>query len=48
MRDIRGKSAVVIGVLYVAFVAWSLYGALFPVEMHTRCRELCRLVLGRG
>jgi len=31
----RGKSAIVIGVLYVAFVAWSLYGAVFPVETHT-------------
>ena len=35
MRDIRGRSAVVIGCLYVAFVAWSLYGAVFPVETHT-------------
>jgi len=35
MRDMRGKSAVVIGVLYVAFVAWSLYGAVFPAETHT-------------
>lgn len=35
MREIREKFAVVIGVLYVAFVAWSLYGAVFPVETHT-------------
>jgi TRAP transporter 4TM/12TM fusion protein len=35
MRNMRGKFAVVIGVLYVAFVAWSLYGAVFPVETHT-------------
>src|SRR5512139_2202893 len=35
MREIRGKFAVIIGVLYVAFVAWSLYGAVFPVETHT-------------
>ncbi|HVO84974.1 MAG TPA: TRAP transporter fused permease subunit [Syntrophobacteria bacterium] len=34
MRDIRGRSAVVIGCLYVAFVAWSLYGAVFPVETY--------------
>ena len=34
MRDMRGKFAVVIGVLYVAFVVWSLYGAVFPVETH--------------
>jgi hypothetical protein len=35
MRDMRGKFAVVIGVLYVAFVVWSLYGAVFPMETHT-------------
>ncbi len=35
MREIRGKTAVVVGVLYVAFVAWSLYGAVRPVETYT-------------
>jgi TRAP transporter 4TM/12TM fusion protein len=35
MGEIRRKSAIVIGVLYVAFVGWSLYGAMLPVETHT-------------
>ena len=35
MREIRGRSAIVIGSLCVAFVAWSLHGAVFPVETHT-------------
>jgi TRAP-type uncharacterized transport system fused permease subunit len=35
MRDIGGKYAIVIGVLCVALVAWSLYGAAFPVETYT-------------
>jgi TRAP transporter 4TM/12TM fusion protein len=35
VREFQGKVAIVIGVLYVAFVAWSLYGAVFPVETYT-------------
>ncbi len=31
----RKKFALLIGVLYVASVAWSLDGAVFPVETHT-------------
>ncbi len=35
MRDIGGRFSPVSGLLYVAFVGWSLYGAMFPVETHT-------------
>ncbi|MBN1106878.1 MAG: TRAP transporter fused permease subunit [Deltaproteobacteria bacterium] len=35
MRELRGISAIVVGLLYVAFVAWSLYGAVFPVETYS-------------
>ncbi len=34
MRDFRGKAATAIGILYVAFVGWSLYGAVRPVETY--------------
>lgn len=34
MREFRGVAAALIGVLYVAFVGWSLYGAIVPVETH--------------
>ena len=34
MRENLGRSAGV-GILYTAFVGWSLYGAVFPVETHT-------------
>ena len=34
MRDFKGKAAAAIAVLYVAFVAWSLYGAIVPVETY--------------
>lgn len=34
MREFTGKLAILIGVLYVAFVAWSLYGAITPVETY--------------
>jgi TRAP transporter 4TM/12TM fusion protein len=34
MREFRGKAAILVGILYVAFVAWSLYGAIFPVETY--------------
>jgi len=32
MRETRGIGAVVMGALYVGFVAWSLYGAVVPIE----------------
>lgn len=32
--EILGRSAIFAGVLYTAFVAWSLYGAVIPVETH--------------
>ena len=34
MRETRGIGAVVMGILYVGFVAWSLYGAVVPIETH--------------
>ncbi len=34
MREFRGVAAAFIGVLYAAFVGWSLYGAIVPVETH--------------
>jgi TRAP transporter 4TM/12TM fusion protein len=34
MRETRGTFAVVMGFLYVAFVAWSVYGAMVPIETH--------------
>ena len=34
MRETRGIGAVVMGALYVGFVAWSLYGAVVPIETH--------------
>jgi TRAP-type uncharacterized transport system fused permease subunit len=35
MRELRGNAAVLIGVLYAAFVGWSVYGAIVPIETHT-------------
>ena len=35
MRELRGKAVVLIGVLYAAFVGWSIYGAIVPIETHT-------------
>jgi TRAP transporter 4TM/12TM fusion protein len=35
MREFRGIPAIIVGILYVSFVAWSVYGAIFPVETHT-------------
>ncbi|MFZ2445493.1 MAG: TRAP transporter fused permease subunit [Syntrophobacteraceae bacterium] len=35
MREILGKSGLITGILYAAFVGWSLYGAMYPVETHT-------------
>ncbi len=34
MREFRGKAAIIVGIIYVAFVAWSLYGAVMPVETY--------------
>jgi len=34
MREIRGIWATAMGALYVGFVAWSLYGAVVPIETH--------------
>jgi TRAP transporter 4TM/12TM fusion protein len=34
VREFRGKLALALGILYVAFVAWSLYGAIVPVETY--------------
>ena len=34
MAQLRGKAAWVISLLYVAFVAWSLYGAVVPIETY--------------
>ncbi|MDD5100462.1 MAG: TRAP transporter fused permease subunit [Syntrophales bacterium] len=34
MREIQGKAAWVIGALYVGFAAWSIYGAIWPVETY--------------
>ena len=30
MRKMQGKAAMAIGAVYVGFVGWSLYGAIFP------------------
>ena len=35
MRELRGNAVVLIGVLYAAFVGWSIYGAIVPIETHT-------------
>jgi len=32
MREFRGKVVLVMGILYVAFIAWSLLGAIRPIE----------------
>lgn len=34
MREFQGKIAVAIGIVFVGFVAWSLYGAVVPVETY--------------
>ncbi|MEI7673751.1 MAG: hypothetical protein WCK00_16725, partial [Deltaproteobacteria bacterium] len=34
MSSMQGKSALAIDALYVGFVGWSLYGAIFPVETY--------------
>lgn len=35
MQERSGKLTIIVGMLYVAFVGWSLYGAIFPVETYT-------------
>src|SRR5512136_2985800 len=35
MKDFLGRSGLTVGAIYVAFVGWSVYGAIFPVETHT-------------
>ncbi len=34
MREFRGKAAIAVGALYVGFVGWSIYGAIWPVETY--------------
>ncbi|MFZ4440938.1 MAG: TRAP transporter permease, partial [Syntrophales bacterium] len=34
MSKTQGKAAMALGVIYVAFVGWSIYGAIFPVETY--------------
>jgi TRAP transporter 4TM/12TM fusion protein len=34
MREFQGKIAVAVGALYVGFVGWSIYGAIWPVETY--------------
>jgi TRAP transporter 4TM/12TM fusion protein len=34
MREMKGVSAWIMGVLYVGFVGWSLYGAVTPIETY--------------
>ena len=34
MRQIEGKASWAIGALYVGFVGWSIYGAIWPVETY--------------
>ena len=34
MSHVKGKAAWVVSLLYVAFVAWSLYGAVVPIETY--------------
>jgi TRAP transporter 4TM/12TM fusion protein len=35
MREFRGTAAAFLGVLYAAFVCWSIYGAIVPIETHS-------------
>ena len=34
MREFQGKIAIAVGCLYVGFVGWSIYGAIWPVETY--------------
>ena len=34
MREFQGKIAIAVGALYVGFVGWSIYGAIWPVETY--------------
>ncbi len=34
MREFQGKAALAVGALYIGFVGWSVYGAIWPVETY--------------
>ena len=34
MREFHGKAALAVGTLFVGFVGWSIYGAIWPVETY--------------
>ena len=34
MREFQGKAAIAVGALYIGFVGWSIYGAIWPVETY--------------
>ncbi len=34
MRELSRKTAIAIGAVYIAFVGWSIYGAIWPVETY--------------
>ncbi|MHB8770823.1 MAG: TRAP transporter permease [Syntrophales bacterium] len=34
MREFQGKEALAVGALYIGFVGWSVYGAIWPVETY--------------
>jgi TRAP transporter 4TM/12TM fusion protein len=35
VRDFKGKLAILMGLCYIAFVVWSLYGAVTPIDTYT-------------
>ena len=35
MRDFKGKLAILMGLCYIVFVVWSLYGAVTPIDTYT-------------
>lgn len=48
MRTFRGKAAVLIGMLYAAFVCWSIYGAIVPIETHSFRMVHVGFIFGRA
>ncbi len=34
MRELPGKTGIAAGAVYLAFVGWSIYGAIWPVETY--------------
>lgn len=48
MRTFRGNAAAVLGALYVGFVAWSLYGAIWTVETYVFRMVHMALIFGLG